>query len=317
MPKPFRAAAPAVLVALLVFAQGVAAAGEGPRCATCDSTIRGEYVVYQELGWNLCARCASAPACAGCGLPRAGRNEGEEGWCARCVAAAEACTACGRPILERYWQVRGVDGRFCARCRRDAPPCASCGAPARDGTPADGRIFCRSCRPRLVDDPAVCAALYRDVAVRAREALGLTVTTLPALEVHGQSSLRDGVAAGLGKNGDDLCGLFVRDENGATTIHLLSNLTERRAVAVLAHELAHAWQAEHCPDKQGVRLREGFAEWVAWKLLEGIPRGESERAVIEARTDEYGRGFRFFAELERQTGPDRVLWYAAAARNEL
>jgi hypothetical protein len=165
--------------------------------------------------------------------------------------------------------------------------------------------------------PAVCAALYRDVAVRARDVLGMVVTKMPALKVHGQTTLRDGIAAELGKSGDDLCGLFVRDETGATTIHLLSNLTERRAVAVLAHELAHAWQAEHCPDNQGIRLREGFAEWVAWKLLEGTPGGESERAVIEARTDEYGRGFRFFADPERQTDPDRVLWYAAAARNGL
>jgi hypothetical protein len=161
----------------------------------------------------------------------------------------------------------------------------------------------------------VCAALYRDVVARARDALGLTLKELPRLEVHGRAGLRDGVAAELGRGGDDLCGLFVRDENGATTIHLLSNLTESRARAVLAHELAHAWQADRCPDAQGVRLREGFAEWVAWKVLAGMPGGAAERAAIESRADEYGRGFRIFAGIEERAGADAVLAYAAAARN--
>ncbi|HMB71517.1 MAG TPA: hypothetical protein VKU85_19565 [bacterium] len=294
-----------------------AIAGEGLRCTTCDAAIRGEYVVYDELGWSLCSRCASAPECEGCRLPRAGRNEGDDGWCARCVRSAEACTACGRPILERYWQVRGVEGKFCSRCRQEAPPCASCGAPARDGRLADGRIFCRACRPLLVNDPAVCAELYRDVVRRAEQVLGMTLNELPRLQVHGQSGLRDGVAAGLGKDGSDLCGLFVRDEEGAMTIHLLSNLTESRATAVLAHELAHAWQAESCPDNQGLRMREGFAEWVAWKILASIPGGDAERRAIEARTDEYGLGFRFFADLEARDGAEGALRYAVAARSSL
>lgn len=314
MPESFR---PLVLAAAAVLAAAsVAPAGETLRCTACDAVIQGEYVVYRDLGWSLCSRCAAAPRCTGCGLPRAGRNEGEDGYCARCVAASERCTACGRPILDRYWTVAGVEGRFCSRCRDQAPPCASCGAPARDGRVTDGRLICRSCRPRLVSDPDVCAALYEEVAARAEEVLGLTLRELPDLVLDAQADLRADVDSPLGEAGD-LCGLFVRDERGDTTIHLLSNLTGSRATAVLAHELAHAWQAEHCPEDQGHRIREGFAEWVAWKLLAGTEGGDAERGVIEARTDDYGLGFRFFADMEERQGPGGALWYARAARSRL
>jgi hypothetical protein len=113
-----------------------------------------------------------------------------------------------------------------------------------------------------------------------------------------------------------VCGLYVRDTDGNTSIHLLSHLTETRSTAVLAHEIAHAWQAENCPDAQGTRIREGFAEWVAWKVLEGMDGADGERSVIEARTDDYGDGFRLFAALEAKHGPERAVWYARAARRK-
>ena len=64
-------------------------------------------------------------------------------------------------------------------------------------------------------------------------------------------------------------------------------------------------------------MREGFAEWVSWKVLEGVPGGGAERTAIEARTDDYGRGFRLFVELESRGGAESVLRYAVAARSSL
>jgi aminopeptidase N len=36
---------------------------------------------------------------------------------------------------------------------------------------------------------------------------------------------------------------------------------------VVAHEYAHAWQGESCPLLEDHALREGFAEWVAYRHL--------------------------------------------------
>jgi hypothetical protein len=114
----------------------------------------------------------------------------------------------------------------------------------------------------------------------------------------------------------DVCGLYLRDAAGRTSIHLLADLCAARTTAVLAHELAHAWQAENCPEAQGRRVREGFAEWVAWKVLEGSPGADAEREIIAGRTDEYGQGYRLFAALERQRGAEGAIWYATSARRE-
>jgi aminopeptidase N len=38
----------------------------------------------------------------------------------------------------------------------------------------------------------------------------------------------------------------------------------------VAHEYAHAWQGEHCPLLEDAALREGFAEWVAYRHLRFI-----------------------------------------------
>jgi hypothetical protein len=114
---------------------------------------------------------------------------------------------------------------------------------------------------------------------------------------------------------EGLCGLFQKDHRGNASIHILSHLTESRATAVLAHELAHAWQAENCPDEQGDRIREGFAEWVAWKLLDGLEGCDAERELIEERTDEYGRGFQVFLDFEAERGTDWTIWYARSAKS--
>jgi hypothetical protein len=163
-----------------------------------------------------------------------------------------------------------------------------------------------------VDDPVTWDAVYGQLVERAGEVLGIRLERTPVLVIDDASTL--GERHGEDGPADGLCGLYLRDANGNASIHVLSHLPAPRGAAVLAHELAHAWQAENCPEEQGTRLREGFAEWVAWRLLDGWEGGEPERAFIEARTDEYGMGFRLFRGLEESRGSSHALWYAAVAR---
>jgi hypothetical protein len=175
-----------------------------------------------------------------------------------------------------------------------------------------GRFVCRSCAAEALDGIAPFDSLYAVVIRRAADVLGMKPAP-PALSVAPASNfdpdrLVDEMAA------ERLSGLYERGVDGEASILILTPQTPTRATAVLAHELAHAWQAQNCPDAQGVRIREGFAEWVAWKLLEGLPGGEGERARIAARTDDYGTGFRIFRGIEERRGIPDVLWYARAAR---
>jgi hypothetical protein len=245
----------------------------------------------------------------------AGRNEGDGTYCERCLHRAARCATCGRPLPGDFWEIRGAPGVYCQACTKEAPPCSSCQTPIRDGVMMDGRYFCRRCVGDLLTDPEVFQAIYDRATAGIADAVGLRLQKRPPLIIENAASMDLERTAEMTREG--LCGLFVRDERGRTSIHVLSYLTERKALAVLAHELAHAWQAENCPDAQGARLREGFAEWVAWKTLEGFPGCAGEREIIESRADEYGAGFRVFAELERTRGVDAVIWYATSAQTSL
>jgi hypothetical protein len=299
-------------VALLALTAG---APQRPlRCSLCGALLQGEYTRFEDPDLNVCPQCMRAPRCAVCGLPLAGRNRGDGVHCTRCIDQAPRCASCGRPIFDRYWEVTGREGRYCERCRSEAPACSVCGAPTRDGILHDGRVFCRSCDAKRVTDRGTYDRIYHRLIERARERLGLVLDDAPPLVVESQSRME--AHEGLPEAHEGLSGLYLRDAHGNASIHVLSDLPEGRLAAVLGHELAHAWQGEHCPDRQSQRVREGFAEWVSWHLLDGEAGADRERTVITARTDEYGRGFRLFEGLEEHHGEPFVLWWASAVRRE-
>jgi hypothetical protein len=222
------------------------------------------------------------------------------------------CTACGRPVGDHAWVVAGGRGFYCDSCMKTSTPCSACGAPVRTLSLRDGRAFCPDCAATLVEDGAVVSALYAELLDAAEARLGLRLRQRPKLLLESSAVLR--AQEGSTTPPEGLCGLFVRHEGGAT-IHILMPLPRARLLAVLAHEIGHAWQAESCADEQGPRLREGFAEWVSWHLLEGREGCETERRVIAQRKDTYGDGFRVFLGLEERAGTAAAVWYAAAARN--
>ena len=286
-------------------------ASELPRCGLCGDEIRGGYLRFDTLDLNTCSHCSAGPSCPNCSLPMSGSNVGDGENCRRCIDEAERCNSCGLPIFERYWKVAGTEGVYCRTCREDAPSCTSCGAPSRSVVRRDGRILCAPCDSRRVTHDGEYSRLYREMQDRARDRLGLVLEREPPLVVESEAELRS--RPGITGHHDAVTGIFVRDRLGRGSIHILTELTASRAAAVLAHEFAHAWQAERCPEEQSLRLREGFAEWVAWRVLEGWDGGESEREIIAARTDEYGLGFRWFRDLEASRGTSFAVWWATAA----
>jgi hypothetical protein len=170
-----------------------------------------------------------------------------------------------------------------------------------------------TCDRDRVTERAVYEEIYREMIGRAHDRLGIRLRNEPPLVVERRMSLASN--PGLAHVPESLSGLYVHDGRGNGSIHILSELPRPRIAAILSHELAHAWQAENAPEPQSDRVREGFAEWVAWRLLEGVPGGEAEREIIHARTDVYGDGFRLFARLERESGADSALRWAQGARS--
>jgi hypothetical protein len=104
-------------------------------------------------------------------------------------------------------------------------------------------------------------------------------------------------------------GYFVQAHD-ESTIYAEACLPRGLLLGTLAHELAHAWQTEQGLHLKDALLREGFAEWVAYRVLtEGTLSALAERAT--RRDDIYGRGLRHFLNIENRFGYAGVIQRAS------
>ncbi|MBI2267188.1 MAG: protein DA1 [Armatimonadetes bacterium] len=146
----------------------------------------------------------------------------------------------------------------------------------------------------------------------------MRVYPLPTLKVVSREELR-AVASRIsrGTAGGNLAGLYRTEYRGRTKtlseIYVVTGLPESTTMAVVAHELAHAWQADNRRGGTSTELHEGFAEWAAYKVMESLGEtGEVQRML--RRTDLYGRGLRRMLAIERSYGTQAVIRYARNAR---
>jgi hypothetical protein len=89
-------------------------------------------------------------------------------------------------------------------------------------------------------------------------------------------------------------------------IYVQTGLPRLLFLQVAAHEYAHAWQGENCPLLREGLAHEGFAEWVAYRVLGhyGYERGQERMC---ARQDIYGQGLKWALELESRQGIAGVI----------
>jgi len=120
-------------------------------------------------------------------------------------------------------------------------------------------------------------------------------------------------------------GMSDRDLNSNRTLGIYARRGMRRGIyvqiglprtlflQVAAHEFAHAWQGENCPTLRDAIIHEGFAEWVAYRVIGFHRFGDSQERML-ARRDIYGRGLRWALETEARDGAQAVI---DACRNKI
>ena len=178
----------------------------------------------------------------------------------------------------------------------------------------DGRRICAHCHQTAVYDPARAQALFERVAhvVTAQLHLGLNVGTDFTLVDHQHlQRLATEASHALHDDPAKVVGLFVR-KGRKRVMYILSGLPQILLIQTTAHEWAHAWQGENCPLLQNPLVREGFAEWVAYKTLQTIG-AVKKMALMEQQDGLYGEGLRNMLELERRGGMSGVLAFCRRA----
>lgn len=296
-------------------------------CQLCGKKITGRPQTFHHPQWppemllHVCNDCIhTLPRCQKCGLPIAA--EKGAGFCVTCSQALRFCLACGRPVKSEYYEFDGM-GPYCQTCYRQRPPCDVCGAPLTDEhwQLSDGRMICASCHVTAIYAPDVALALYEELKKISAQHLGLSLNIPTGLALVDRNQLREVIrrqqASGLAhppvnnldgeleEEARRTLGLYAR-RGLRRGIYIQTGLPRMLFLQVAAHEYAHAWQGENCPMLRSGLVHEGFAEWVAYRLIGfyGYPRGQ-ERML--ARQDVYGRGLRWALAEEAAHGLPGVI----------
>ena len=184
--------------------------------------------------------------------------------------ARDHCAACGALLAGGYFYLRDRERRYCETCINERPRCDACSAPVgqQHWRLHDGRLLCARCHSTAIYDPAVARRLFDETVGTVVAQLGLSLRVGVEFRLVDAPALARVRAAA--QNGHDpnekTLGLYQR-QGRLRAIYLLYGLPMLAFRTVVAHEYAHAWQGETCPLLDDDGLREGFAEWVAYRHL--------------------------------------------------
>jgi hypothetical protein len=241
------------------------------------------------------------------------------GLCAACAAGAPRCRSCGTPIGERYYEINGR-GPYCETCHATRQRCEVCGAPLdlQAQRLPDGRAICSLCQRTAILDAERANELFQWVIGVVASVLDLRLR----IGVRFVLTDRVGVLQQLQKvkpeqaqDVNHVLGVYVRDGR-RRTLYAQNGLPQILFIQVVAHEWAHAWQAENCPLVRDILIVEGFAEWVAYKVLQAM-QASKKMALMLARTDLYGEGLRLILAYETRAGVAGVPRLCSQIRREV
>ena len=221
------------------------------------------------------------------------------------------CDLCNTLLKGKYFIIPCSQKKFCEDCYNSYPACRSCGSPVGpEGVYIDStRCLCPSCYSRAVFTHEELSPLYQTAVLELMN-MGLYINKPVAnLSIMEQNEL-DGY---LGVPGTGESGFCQSWSNGydiyAHRIYVLSGLPYEEALGVLCHELAHAWHAENNPSLTSSLLCEGFAEWVAYKVL--VKKGYNLYAAKMYNNSDpvYGNGLRYMLDFESKYGTAATIEY--------
>jgi hypothetical protein len=236
------------------------------------------------------------------------------------------CNLCGRPLGDTYVTLRRPASErvlvLCGACATASDLCTNCGSPLgpQHARLSDGRPICPACQAEAVDIPMEALLLYERVMDTVVNGLGLRVHLRPALLLCSRSDMQrlqrtvvrptgPGAPQGL------LLGAYIK-LGPRRQIAVETGLPRWLMIKVVAHEYAHAWQGENCPFLDDNQLREGFCEWVAYKVLIAL---DCPQAAERLRTAPgfYGEAVQRVLVIEAEKGIPGLLEWLRSVRTRV
>lgn len=98
-------------------------------------------------------------------------------------------------------------------------------------------------------------------------------------------------------------------------IFIMTDMSRDSVTGTVAHEMTHAWQTDFCPADQDLVLKEGFANWIAYKIMQKIGAFTYAQNILEHADPVYGVGFKKILEWEDALGERGVVEKVKKARS--
>ncbi|MBQ9337314.1 MAG: hypothetical protein IJS14_08470 [Lentisphaeria bacterium] len=232
------------------------------------------------------------------------------------------CTICGR--RSHTGGIYAMDHSFfaCTQCMK-YPRCFACQFPVPNGTKLScDRVICPKCARTAISDPAQAQAVFDEVRNTMRFSLGIvtkhpiTFSLVDPVTLHRLSGARNEQMSeqGLFRYNAEVERVSTRNFFGRKTgenvykkredirIFVLDHLPRIRMEHVIAHELAHDWMTAFYPGIKEDWIKEGFAEYIAWRYNQYKKRNEMNRRVENNPDPVYGEGFRKIRDIAKQRG---------------
>ncbi len=315
-------------------------AAKTAKCAKCGKEIKpGDRFLKTTDGLLFCSeKCfqASLPTCSVCGKLLSGSffkgKDGKSYYCSeKCLSTTwPTCSFCGKKVSEGV-MITGAGGNkfFCNICA-DMPKCFCCDMPARCSKLKDGRFICPECAKTSVMDEKEIEAVAKEVRLKMKNKLLMSTEHQIEYKVVDQSELgritpekQEGVELGLfhyeEKNEKTISTTTtllgekvskVEDERISKqyVIYLLYGMTRDKLVEVVAHELGHDWMQGNYPNITDLKVKEGFAEYVATRVNSAYGRDFMNRRMQENPSDTYGGGYRFIAGIAKKSEDELTVF---------
>ena len=231
------------------------------------------------------------------------------------------CTVCRKRSYTGG--IYALDHSFfaCTECMKK-PRCFSCQIPTDDATLSCSRAICKNCLRTSISNSRQAQALFNEVRDTMRLSLGIgtrhpirfTLVDPDQLQKLSGNPSDNHLEQGLFKYEAEIEKVVTRDylgrkksektyaKNENRSIFALDHLPKIRMEYVIAHELAHDWQAEFYPGIRDLKIKEGLAEYIAWRYNRFKKRHDLNRRIENNPDPIYGEGFRQIKRIADKNG---------------
>lgn len=288
-------------------------------CQICGNKLGRNSRSFKHSAWPegqvlwVCESCVEhGTLCQVCSIPL--RDSDTSDVCATCSQSMPRCLACGDVISGHYVQFGG-QGPYCEKCASERERCDVCGSPLDHSHQilSDGRHICTACHNTAIYGQDQAQQVYEQVRQIILNELALSLNVPTGLILVGRDQLSQ-VFSEMGYPTGDLTqtlGVYTR-QGRKRGIYVQSGLPRHLLMQVIAHEWAHAWQMENAPLLKDPVVKEGFAEWVAYKVLNTIGAKAAKEQMMR-RQDAYGVGLQRAIAVEDVSGKRGVLNWCCGA----